>query len=67
MDAAKSLGLSIAGVDLLPSSRGPLVMEVNSSPGLEGIESATGVDIAAKIIEYIERSASLKLKDDIGA
>ena len=67
VDAAKSLGLSIAGVDLLPSSRGPLVMEVNSSPGLEGIESATGVDIAAKIIEYIERSASLKLKDDIGA
>lgn len=54
--AAKKLGLSIAGVDMLQSSRGPLVMEVNSSPGLEGIEGATGVDIAGKIIEYIERN-----------
>lgn len=54
--AAKKLGLSIAGVDMLQSSRGPLVMEVNSSPGLEGIEGATGVDIAAKIIEYVERN-----------
>ena len=54
--AAKKLGLSIAGVDMLQSSRGPLVMEVNSSPGLEGIEGATGVDIASKIIEYVERN-----------
>lgn len=54
--AAKKLGLAIAGVDMLQSSRGPLVMEVNSSPGLEGIEGATGVDIAGKIIEYIERN-----------
>jgi ribosomal protein S6--L-glutamate ligase len=54
--AAKKLGLSIAGVDMLQSSRGPLVMEVNSSPGLEGIEGATGVDIAGKIIEFIERN-----------
>ncbi len=54
--AAKKLGLGIAGVDLLQSSRGPLVMEVNSSPGLEGIEGATGVDIAGKIIEYVERN-----------
>jgi len=54
--AAKKLGLGIAGVDLLQSSRGPLVMEVNSSPGLEGIEKATGVDIAGKIIEYVERN-----------
>lgn len=54
--AAKKLGLGIAGVDLLQSDRGPLVMEVNSSPGLEGIEGATGVDIAGKIIEYIERN-----------
>jgi ribosomal protein S6--L-glutamate ligase len=53
--AAKALGLSVAGVDMLPSSRGPLVLEVNSSPGLEGIEKATGVDIADKIISYIER------------
>ncbi|MCW3103331.1 MAG: ribosomal protein S6--L-glutamate ligase [Bacteroidetes bacterium] len=54
--SAKKLGLAIAGVDMLQSSRGPLVMEVNSSPGLEGIEGATGVDIAGKIIEYIERN-----------
>ncbi|MBK9285525.1 MAG: 30S ribosomal protein S6--L-glutamate ligase [Sphingobacteriaceae bacterium] len=54
--AAKKLGLGIAGVDLLQSSRGPLVMEVNSSPGLEGIEGATKVDIAGKIIEYVERN-----------
>lgn len=54
--AAKKLGLAIAGVDLLQSERGPLVMEVNSSPGLEGIEGATGIDIAGKIIEYVERN-----------
>lgn len=54
--AAKKLGLGIAGVDMLQSSRGPLIMEVNSSPGLEGIEGATGVDIAGKIIEYVERN-----------
>jgi ribosomal protein S6--L-glutamate ligase len=54
--SAKKLGLAIAGVDMLQSSRGPLVMEVNSSPGLEGIEAATKQDIASKIIEYIERN-----------
>lgn len=54
--AAKKLGLGIAGVDLLQSARGPLVMEVNSSPGLEGIEGATGIDIASRIIEYVERN-----------
>jgi ribosomal protein S6--L-glutamate ligase len=54
--AAKKLGLGIAGVDLLQSERGPLVMEVNSSPGLEGIQKATGIDIAGKIIEYVERN-----------
>ncbi|HXU26505.1 MAG TPA: 30S ribosomal protein S6--L-glutamate ligase [Bacteroidia bacterium] len=54
--AAKKLGLGIAGVDMLQSDRGPLVMEVNSSPGLEGIENATGVDVAGKIIEYVERN-----------
>ena len=52
--AAKSLGLAIAGVDMLQSSRGPLILEVNSSPGLEGIERATQKDIASKIIEYTE-------------
>ena len=54
--AAKVLGLSVAGVDLIQSNRGPLVLEVNSSPGLEGIEKASGVDVADKIIEY-RRSA----------
>jgi ribosomal protein S6--L-glutamate ligase len=49
--AARAVGLGIAGVDLIRSRRGPLVLEVNASPGLEGIEDATGVDIAAKIIE----------------
>ena len=56
LKAAKKLGLGIAGVDMLQSERGPLVMEVNSSPGLEGIEHATGIDIAGKIIEYVERN-----------
>jgi ribosomal protein S6--L-glutamate ligase len=54
--AAKSMGLAIAGVDMLQSSRGPLILEVNSSPGLEGIEKATGINIAGKIIQYIERN-----------
>jgi len=53
--AAKAMGLSIAGVDLLQSKRGPLVLEVNSSPGLEGIEKSTGKNIAAEIIDYIEK------------
>jgi ribosomal protein S6--L-glutamate ligase len=54
--SAKALNLGIAGVDMLQSSRGPLVLEVNSSPGLEGIERATHNDIAGEIISYIERS-----------
>ena len=54
--AAKAMGLGIAGVDMLQSSRGPLILEVNSSPGLEGIEQATGKDIANSIIKYIERN-----------
>lgn len=54
--AVKKMGLAIAGVDMLQGANGPLVMEVNSSPGLEGIEGATGEDIAGKIIEYIERN-----------
>jgi ribosomal protein S6--L-glutamate ligase len=49
------MGLGVAGVDLLRSVRGPLVLEVNSSPGLEGIEGASGVDVAGAIIEYIAR------------
>jgi ribosomal protein S6--L-glutamate ligase len=54
--AAKTMGLAIAGVDMLQTSNGPLLLEVNSSPGLEGIEGATKVDIAGKIIEYVERN-----------
>ncbi|QDH79067.1 30S ribosomal protein S6--L-glutamate ligase [Echinicola soli] len=61
LGAAKALGLAVAGVDMLQSSRGPLILEVNSSPGLEGIEKATGVNIAGKIIQYIEETANKKL------
>ncbi len=56
LKAAKSLGLGICGVDMLQSARGPLILEVNSSPGLEGIEAATKKDIANIIIRYIERN-----------
>ncbi|PTM10685.1 MAG: 30S ribosomal protein S6--L-glutamate ligase [Bacteroidetes bacterium] len=56
LKAAKSLGLGICGVDMLQSARGPLILEVNSSPGLEGIETATKKDIANTIIRYIERN-----------
>ena len=55
--SAQAMGLNVAGVDLLRSSRGPVVMEVNSSPGLEGIEEATGKDVASMIIEFIEKNA----------
>ena len=55
--SAKAMGLNVCGVDMLRSNHGPGVMEVNSSPGLEGVEKATGLDIATKIIEYIEKNA----------
>ena len=58
--AAAQLGLTVCGVDMIPSDRGPLVLEVNSSPGLEGIEKATKKDIASEIIQYIERQYELK-------
>ena len=68
MQAAKAMGLNVCGVDMILSSRGPLVLEVNSSPGLEGIEKATGHDIAGNIIEYIERQAGKQRKHDrVGA
>ena len=54
--AAKIMGLNVAGVDILRSNHGPVVMEVNSSPGLEGIETTTGKDIAGQIIEFIEKN-----------
>ena len=55
--AARAMGLNVAGVDILRSRTGPVVMEVNSSPGLEGIEATSGVDIASRIIEFIEKNA----------
>jgi ribosomal protein S6--L-glutamate ligase len=55
--AARTMGLNVAGVDLLQSDAGPMVLEVNSSPGLEGIEAASGIDIADAIIEFIEDHA----------
>jgi ribosomal protein S6--L-glutamate ligase len=55
--AAKTMGLNVAGVDILRSNHGPVVMEVNSSPGLEGIEETTEVDVAGKIIDFIEKNA----------
>ena len=65
--AAKAMGLPICGVDMMRSSRGPLVLEVNSSPGF-GIEKVTGIDIAEKIIDYVEQNAKAKRKKDkIGA
>ncbi|WP_026838154.1 30S ribosomal protein S6--L-glutamate ligase [Gillisia sp. JM1] len=57
LKAARVMGLGVAGVDLLQSARGPLILEVNSSPGLEGIEKATGKNIALQIIKYVERNA----------
>lgn len=55
--AAKVVGLNVSGVDLLQSSEGPMVLEVNSSPGLEGIEGATGKDVAGMVVEFIEKNA----------
>ncbi|MCK9490610.1 MAG: 30S ribosomal protein S6--L-glutamate ligase [Sulfurimonas sp.] len=75
--AAKAMGLGICGVDMIESARGPLVMEVNSSPGLEGIEKSTNIDIAGKIMDYIASNVTPKSdllskkrkikKDSIGA
>ena len=73
--AAKAMGLGVCGVDMIPSKRGPLVMEINSSPGLEGIEKATGIDIAGKIMDYIQKNIAPKntpprkrsARDKIGA
>jgi ribosomal protein S6--L-glutamate ligase len=66
--AAKAMNLQIAGVDILQSNRGPLVMEVNAFPGLQGIESTTGLDISGEIIRYIENNITKKPKrDKVGA
>lgn len=67
VQAAKAMGLHVAGVDLMRSTRGPLVLEVNASPGF-GIEKVTGRNVAEKIIEYVEHNASRKnSKDKVGA
>lgn len=60
VNAAQTMGLRVAGVDMLPSKRGPLIIEVNSSPGLEGIEKATGIDIASQIISHVEKGVKRK-------
>jgi ribosomal protein S6--L-glutamate ligase len=57
--AARTMGLNVAGVDILRSNHGPVVMEVNSSPGLQGIEEATGKDVAGMIVQFIEKNAKL--------
>jgi ribosomal protein S6--L-glutamate ligase len=58
--AVKTIGLEVAGVDMVRSNIGPKILEINSSPGLEGIESASGVDIAGKIIDFLEKQISAK-------
>ncbi|QIP17257.1 30S ribosomal protein S6--L-glutamate ligase [Spirosoma aureum] len=66
IEAARALGLKVAGVDMLPSDRGPLVLEVNSSPGLEGFETATGINVADQIIAYIEDKIRADEGDMVG-
>jgi len=53
--AVKAMGLVVAGVDILRSNRGPLILEVNSAPGIEGIEQTTGISVTEPIVEYIEK------------
>lgn len=68
LKAAKAMGLDICGVDMVRSKRGPLVLEVNSSPGLEGIESTTEIDVAGEIVKFLEKNAlGKKRRDLIGA
>ncbi|MNY59588.1 Ribosomal protein S6 modification protein [compost metagenome] len=65
--AAKAMGLNVAGVDMMRSERGPLILEVNASPGF-GIEKVTGRDVATPIIEYVEMNAKRRnKKDKVGA
>ncbi len=61
--AARVLGLTVAGVDMIESDEGPMVMEVNSSPGLEGIQKATDIDVADAMIEYIEQAVTVRPTD----
>lgn len=61
--AARIIGLNVAGIDIMRSDRGPLIMEVNASPGLEGIEKTTGVDVAGEIIKFIEKGVENNEKE----
>lgn len=65
LTAANAMGLAVAGVDMLQSDRGPMILEVNSSPGLEGIEKATKQDLAGKIVSYIERNVEKHRKKNL--
>ena len=67
VQAAKIMGLGVAGVDILRSARGPLVLEINASPGLEGIEGTTKVDVAGKIVEYLEKKVNRRESKSIAA
>ena len=62
LDASFGLGLDISGVDILRTKKGPVIIEVNSQPGLEGITKATGIDVAQKIVEYVEYRVDLQKK-----
>ena len=62
MKAAKVFNLAVAGVDIIRSNKGPLLLEVNSSPGLEGIENATGINVANSMIEAIEKNIKYRLE-----
>lgn len=64
--AARALGVKVAGVDMLQSNRGPLIMEVNSSPGLQGIETTSGIDVASLIISYLEEKIKADEGDTVG-
>jgi ribosomal protein S6--L-glutamate ligase len=66
IQAAKALGVRVAGVDMIQSDRGPMIMEVNSSPGLEGVEKYTGVNIADLIVGYIEDKSNTDESDNVG-
>ena len=61
--AAKAIGLNVAGVDLLRSDAGPKVLEINSSPGLQGVERATGIDVATQMINYVEKSVKPRFRN----
>lgn len=65
LKACEAMGLKVAGVDMLRSKRGPLILEINSSPGLEGIEKTTGINIAESIIQFVEHGASIQSKTEI--